>query len=52
LQSSIRRHHAYPTPAPPRAFGAAPHFSTERAAMQQCGVRAIKELNPNFVRRV
>jgi 4-hydroxymandelate oxidase len=23
-----------------------------RAAMQQCGVRAIKELNPNFVRRV
>ena len=23
-----------------------------RAAMQQCGVRSIKELNPNFVRRV
>ena len=23
-----------------------------RAAMQQCGVRAIRELNPNFVRRV
>jgi isopentenyl diphosphate isomerase/L-lactate dehydrogenase-like FMN-dependent dehydrogenase len=23
-----------------------------RAAMQQCGVRSIKELNPNFVRQV
>jgi isopentenyl diphosphate isomerase/L-lactate dehydrogenase-like FMN-dependent dehydrogenase len=22
-----------------------------RAAMQQCGVRTIRELNPNFVRR-
>jgi 4-hydroxymandelate oxidase len=22
-----------------------------RAAMQQCGVRSVKELNPSFVRR-